>query len=159
VLATIRIDVQFKPLVPAGAVGSSDVATQYVVAQNAPLQIDNHTDRRLLYSTAMVQEMAVCQCGTQSEPTVDQPLITSVGTSGMDTAWIQMIVANPVGAQIYYTIDNTDPVPGAPNTTLFGLNNDNVPIPMAQLPVIVKAIGVRPGYGNSPVASLSVTHP
>jgi hypothetical protein len=62
-------------------------------------------------------------------------------------------VANPAGAQIYYTTDGTTPVPGAANTTLFGANDDNIPLDVSSLPKTVTAIGVSPGYQDSAPAS------
>ena len=62
VLATIRIDLQIKPVAPQPGVSARVLATNYVPAQNSPLQIDNLTDRRLLYSTANLQQMALCEC-------------------------------------------------------------------------------------------------
>jgi Chitobiase/beta-hexosaminidase C-terminal domain len=137
VLATIRIDPSRK--------------------QNEPVQIDSVTDRRLLYSTAGLQTMALCQCGQVQEPQVDTPMITSLGTGGNNEVWVQVTVAAPAGAQIYYTTDGNDPSVGAGNTTLFGANNDNVPINQDTLPVTVKAIGVHPSYRDSAVASQVIT--
>lgn len=155
ILATIRMETQFKP---NPGISDAQLAAQYMVAVNSPLKIDNLTDRRLLYSTAMLQTMALCNCtGTQPQQQVATPVITDLGTGpgpgGTDPVWVQVTVASPAGAQIYYTTDGTDPVPGAANTTLFGSNNDNIMLDRSTLPVTINAIGVAPGYQDSAVAS------
>jgi hypothetical protein len=161
ILATIRLETKF---VPNPGISDAALAAQYLVAQNSPMQIDNLTDRHLLYSTANLQTMALCNCGTQPEQVVDTPVITDLGTgpqlpSGITPVYVEVTVANPAGAQIYYTIDGTNPVPGAANTTLFGANNDNIALNEATLPVTVTAIGVYPGYQDSAVASQVINPP
>ncbi|MBJ7601423.1 chitobiase/beta-hexosaminidase C-terminal domain-containing protein [Candidatus Nephthysia bennettiae] len=153
VLATIRIDTQFRPAPPPRGVSEQTLTTQYLVAQNAPLRIDNLSDRRLLYSTEMLQAMALCQCGPQRLPVVDTPVINDLGTGGNDQVWVEITVANPAGSQIYYTTDQSDPSPTSPSSTLFGANNDNIPLSVGALPVTIKAIGVHPGYQDSAIAS------
>lgn len=154
VLATIRLETHF---VPDPNISDTTLAAQYLIAQNSPMRIDNLTDRRLLYSTTNLQTMALCNCGTQPAPppaqVVDTPVIDNLGTGGNNLEWVEVTVANPAGAQIYYTTDGSDPVPGAANTTLFGANNDNIPLDQSSLPLTVKAIGVFPGYQDSAVAS------
>ena len=49
--------------------------------------------------------------------------------------------------------DGSDPSATNRNATLFGANNDNMPISQDALPVTFKAIGVPPGYQDSAVAS------
>jgi hypothetical protein len=61
VLATIRLETNYQSVVPP-SVNPQTLTTQYMTAVNAPVQIDNLTDRKLLYSTRMVQTMAICQC-------------------------------------------------------------------------------------------------
>jgi hypothetical protein len=164
VLATIRLQTTF---VPDPNISDSALAAQYLVAQNAPMQIDNLTDRRLLYSTTDLQTMALCNCGAGTHPgtqlmkVVDTPVIQDLGTgpgpNQTSPEWVEITVANPAGAQIYYTTDGTDPSPGAANTTLFGANHDNIPLDPASLPVTVKAIGVFAGYNDSAIASQVIT--
>jgi hypothetical protein len=160
VLATIRLETQFTP---NPNISDTALAAQYLVAQNAPMQIDN-TSRRLLYSTANLQAMAMCNCsGTQPLPQVATPVISDLGTgpgpNETSPVWVEVTVASPAGAQIYYTTDGTDPVPGAAGTTLFGANNDNIPLDPATLPLTVKAVGVSPGYQDSSVASQVIPRP
>ena len=156
VLATIRISPDKLP--QTTNLTKSEIVTHYLTPGNSPLDIDNTTDRRLLYSTAMLQTMAMCNCG--QEPQVDTPVITNVGTSGSNPpTWIEVTVAEPVGAQIYYTIDGSDPSATNPNASLFGANHNNVPLQNDQLPVTFKAIGVHPGYNNSAIASLLIPQP
>lgn len=153
VLATIRLETQF---VPNPNISDATLAAQYLVADNVPMKIDNLTDRRLLYSTANLQTMALCNCGTGTAPlpVVDTPVITDLGTGPLgdqSPVWVQITVANPAGAQIYYTTDGSDPAPGGGTSTLFGANHDN--IPLFTLPTTVKAIGVFAGYQDSAIAS------
>jgi len=162
VLATIRLHTQF---VPNPNITDVALAAQYLVAENSPMRIDNLTDRRLLYSTANLQTMAQCNCGsTQPAQVVDTPVINDLGTGpqlpdGTTPVYVEITVANPAGAQIYYTTDGTNPVPGAANTTLFGANHDNIPLDESTLPKTVTAIGVFAGYQDSAVASLVITAP
>jgi hypothetical protein len=156
VLATIRLETKF---VPNPKISDAALAAQYLVADTAPVRIDNLTDRRLLYSTANLQTMALCNCGGSPPPqVVDTPVITDLGTGpqladGGTPVYVEVTVANPAGAQIYYTTDGTTPVPGAANTTLFGANDDNIPLDVSSLPKTVTAIGVSPGYQDSAPAS------
>jgi hypothetical protein len=79
VLATIRLETKF---MPSPAITDEALAAQYLTAQNSPMTIDNLTDRRLLYSTANLQTMALCNCGkkTTAAPAVDTPVVTDPGT-------------------------------------------------------------------------------
>jgi hypothetical protein len=157
VLATIRLETTF---VPDPNISDSALAAQYLVAQNSPMQIDNLTDRRLLYSTTNLQTMALCNCGTQPTPppmqVVDTPVITDLGTGSgpgnTNPVYVEITVANPAGAQIYYTTDGSDPSPGGATSTLFGENHDNIPLDPASLPLTVKAVGVFGGYQDSAIA-------
>lgn len=132
------------------------LATVTIAPQSATFSVDMATHRRLLYSTANLQTMALCQCAP-AEPQVGPPVITSLGTGPDATFWVQITDTSPQGTQIYYTIDGSDPVVGAANTTLFGANNDNIGLLTSQLPVTVKAIGVFPGYRDSDVVSKDIT--
>ncbi|HEV2953952.1 MAG TPA: chitobiase/beta-hexosaminidase C-terminal domain-containing protein, partial [Candidatus Dormibacteraeota bacterium] len=164
VLATIRLETQF---VPNPNISDANLAAQYLVGYNSPMQIDNLTDRRLLYSTANLQTMALCNCapGTQTVTQVDTPVINDLGTGPTpgtgtgNTVWVEVTVANPAGAQIYYTIDGTDPSAGGATSTLFGANHDNIPIDTSTLPLTLKAIGVFPGYQDSAIASQVIPVP
>ena len=164
VLATIRLETQF---VPNPNISDATLAAQYLVAENAPMKIDNLTDRPLLYSTANLQTMALCNCGGGTAPTqvVDTPVISDLGTgplggtgpnASQNYVWVQITVANPAGAQIYYTTDGSDPTAGGGTSTLFGANNDNIQLDPSSLPLTVKAIGVFAGYQDSAIASQEI---
>jgi hypothetical protein len=96
------------------------------------------------------------------QPQVATPEINDLGTGGTDPAtneaivYVEVKVADPVDAQIYYTTDGSDPAPNSPSSTLFGANHDNIPILSSALPLTVKAIGVHPGYRDSQIASLVI---
>jgi hypothetical protein len=62
VLATIRIRTDYEPLPLPQSVDTRALGAHYMVAKNAPLQIDNLTDRKLLYSTEMLQQLGWCNC-------------------------------------------------------------------------------------------------
>jgi hypothetical protein len=151
VLATIRLETQF---VPNPNITDVALAAQYLVAENSPMQIDNLTDRRLLYSTANLQTMALCNCGTDSKSAqvVDTPVITVKNASFSAGVDVEVTVANPAGAQIYYTTDGSHPQQGVPGTTLLGANGE-ISLNPSSLPVTMQAIGVFPGYQDSAVAS------
>ncbi len=155
VLATISISADNLP--PPGTLTKSQIVTHYLAGSDSPLQIDTTTDRRLLYSTAMLQTMAMCQCGPEQQ--VATPAINDLGTGGNNLVWVEVTVASPVGAQIYYTIDGSAPSATNPNATLFGANDDNAPISQDALPVTFKAIGVAPGYQDSEIASQVIALP
>ena len=155
VLATIRLETKY---VPNPNISDANLAAQYLVGVNSPMQIDTTTDRPLLYSTANLQTMALCNCGgtIPTEPQVATPVITNLGTGPdgkVTVVYVEVTVASPSGAQIYYTTDGSDPSPGAPGTTIFGANNDNIPLDPNALPVTVKAVGVFAGYQDSAIAS------
>lgn len=130
VLATIRLETTYKPILPPN-VSPATLAVDYMVAVNAPVQIDNLTDRHTLYSSAMLQPVAAT------------PLITLVGTFT-----VQITDATP-SASIYYTIDGTDP---STSSTLYGGEFGAAGGPQ----YIVKAIAVASGYQNSSIASTVV---
>jgi len=62
VLATIRIRRDHEPLPLPPSVDVRALSAHYTVAKNAPLQIDNLADRKLLYSTEMLQQLEWCMC-------------------------------------------------------------------------------------------------
>jgi hypothetical protein len=91
------------------------------------------------------------------EPQVATPEINDLGTGPGPTdaavVYVEVKVADPLDAQIYYTTDGSDPSADSPSSTLFGANHDNIPILVSDLPVTVKAIAVQPGYRDSQIAS------
>jgi hypothetical protein len=110
-------------------------------------------DRKLLYSTAMVQELALCACGPVPLPTpkVATPVITPA--SGTYVVWdlgVSMTVTT-ANATIFYTIDGTDPTTASNRYT--GPFNVRKPIPPPHPPpTTVKARGVLAGFDDSDVA-------
>ncbi len=99
------------------------------------------------------------------EPQVATPQINDLGTGNTDPTtgdqivYVDVKVADPVDAQIYYTTDGSDPSPDSPSSTLFGANHDNIAILASNLPLTVKAIGVHPGYRDSQIASQVIPKP
>lgn len=155
VLATIRIETRFQPMLPA-SVNPASLGTQYMTAVNAPLQIDNLTDRRLLYSTAMVQTMAICECAPATDPptiNVDGTGSGTTGTGVQGTGVLVDILPTTPGSQLYYTVDSTDPT-----TSSIPYQGEFVYInfPAGGQDGTVKAIAVAPGRRPSSVAVASV---
>jgi hypothetical protein len=73
VLATIRINLNYQ------AANSRALTAANLAAQTAAVQIDNLSDRRLLYGAAMLQQMALCQCGQpgkKSQVTPARPVVS-----------------------------------------------------------------------------------
>lgn len=119
------------------------------------ISIDELRDRQLLYSTAMLQQMAWCQCGHQAPPPVVPTVATPVimppsGSFQLDEAPQVTITDATPGASIHYTLDESEPSSGS---TLFtgpftqGFVNEQH--------VTVKAIAVKQGYHDSGVASVT----
>jgi hypothetical protein len=150
VLATIRIRTDYTPLPLPASVDTSTLGAHYLIAQNAPLQIDNLTDRRLLYSTTMLQTLEWCQC-RGDQPTAATPVIRPEdSTASEDSVLVDISDATP-GATLYYTLDGTDPdasslVYFAP----FELSTDHFDNGAT---VTVKAVAVASGYQDSAVGS------
>ncbi len=127
-----------------------------LAASPAPqISIDELRDRRLLYGTAMLQQMAWCQCGHHDPPpevpTVDTPVIMPAsGFFQLDEAPQVTITDSTPGASIHYTVDESEPTSGSslytgPFTQGF-VNEQHV---------TVKAIAVKQGYNDSDVASVT----
>jgi hypothetical protein len=109
-------------------------------------------DRRLLYSTAMLQQMALCECAPAPtpppKPTVATPVIIP-GTGDFPTGVnVSMSDATP-GATIFYTLDGTEPTTASSQYAAPFV----VPFGSPQVPTIVKAKGVLTGFNDSAVAT------
>jgi hypothetical protein len=150
VLATVRISTDYVPTPLPGSVDASALAAKYMVAKNAPLQVDDLTDRKLLYSTAMLQMMALCQCGGE-QPTAATPLIRPEDSTTVEDSVLVDISDSTPGAALYYTIDDTDP--DSSSTPYVGSIELTVGHFANNATVTVKAIAVAPGYHDSGVAS------
>lgn len=137
------------------------ILTDFTVSADCSIaSIDCLAHRRFVATNAYFYFQCSVPTGTVGTVnTVATPAITGLGTAPDDTTWVQITVDNPVDAQIYYTTDGSDPSPTSAASTLFGANNDNIPVPYASLPLTVKAIGVRAGWQNSAIASAVITHP
>jgi hypothetical protein len=141
ILATIQIK----------ANGVQDHAAVLVPTVAAAIQIDELSDRRLLYSTAMLQQMAHCQCQevtppvAADAPTVETPVISPDNGGFADSVLVSISDATP-GASIYYTTHGSDP-----NRQSI-LYSDSVSLPLDG-ELVVKAIAVKAGYLDSAIAS------
>ncbi len=116
-------------------------------------------DRRLLYSTAMLQQMALCQCAPaptptpSPKPTVATPVINP-GTDSFASKVTNVSISDATpGATIFYTLDGTEPTTASKQYTgLF-----DVPFGNLQVPTLVKAKGVLAGYNDSAMATAAYT--
>jgi hypothetical protein len=130
-----------------GCVVLAAIQINPTATENAVL-IDTLTDRRLLYTSAMVQMMALCSCSQL--PPLDPPTITQDGT-GNNLGTLVEISAQP-GATIHYAIGGGDPDTTSPvytgelEITTF-VNGQQT----------VKALAVAPGHSPSPIASAVIT--
>lgn len=110
--------------------------------------IDELKDRRLLYSTAMLQMMAHCQCGGDL-PRAATPVIQL--DSREESVFVSIYDSTPGGASIYYTIDGSDP------TEASNAYTGTFELTVAKnATVTVKAIAVAPGYRDSAIASADI---
>lgn len=113
----------------------------------------DHGDRRLLYSAAMLREMAICNCATQL-PVCATPVINDAGTAQDGVGEMVDITDSTPNSTIYYTVGGAVPDPTNPaqkysgdfEVSTFDLNG------MAT----IKAIAVAPGYQQSQMASLQI---
>jgi Chitobiase/beta-hexosaminidase C-terminal domain len=121
----------------------SDSAT---VIANA--NVDNLSNRRVLYSTTQIQG-AVCACSGQ---TIPAPTITPPsGTFGFPTPPLVTIAESLAGAQIRYTLDGSDPTPASAIYTVpFKIDPGN----SGGITVTVKARAYS-GDKSSPVTSVA----
>ncbi len=136
----------------------SSVDTTLIVDNISP------ADRRLLYSAAMLREMAICNCGPQPAPqppapqppmqTVEPPVIEP--PTGIYAAAITVTITDATPqAQIYYTTSGDDPTPGGPTTNLYG-----APFPLwtqFASTVTVKAKATKANFNDSPIRSVDYT--
>src|SRR5204863_8269102 len=81
-------------------------------------------DRRLLYSAAMLQQLALCSCGPGPTPTPTPPPRQTVATPVIDPATTETlgdldvtITDGTPGATILYTTDGTEPTAAASRYT------------------------------------------
>jgi hypothetical protein len=123
VLATSRLETKF---FPNPAITDAALAAQYLVAENSPMNIDNLTDRRLLYSTANLQTMALCNCGT-STPVANVLQVVRVilgrAASPDDPAPTVLSSLDPPATNWLYSAYKT--LPNALDVTLPGATLDN----------------------------------
>jgi hypothetical protein len=155
-LATITIRPDQKTVYPVdqqpatGLAVRADVTAYQDPWSYTPMQIDNVTCRKLLYSTEMLQTMAWCQCGHE-QPIAATPTIAPEDSTASEDSVLVDISSTTPNATLYYTIDGTDPdtssfvASGAVELTTDHFANDAT--------VTVKAIAVAPGYQDSAIGS------
>lgn len=145
VLATIRIRTDVK------TIGNDQpAANPYLNQWAAPLAVDSLTDRKLLYSTAMLQMLELCQCGGGQRATAATPVIQPESSTASEDSVLVDITDATAGASIYYTIDGTDP--DTSSTLYTGTIELTVDHFANNQTVTVKAIASASGYQDSAVA-------
>ena len=161
VLATIRIRGHTPSQLPAGSDVYQVNSGYEVNPYTAPMVIDNLTDRKLLYSTAMLQTMAMCQCGDDAST----PVLTQVATPvivGTLAPQTQTMVVSITDAQadavIHYTTDLSDPTADSATYTGQPLNFTRSAFASGKQ-VTVKAIATATGYQDSEIATYEVPKP
>jgi hypothetical protein len=134
-------------------------------AASTPLQPGDISlaDRHLLYSTAMVQQLALCACPTPTPtpspspspspsptppPTVATPVITPATGEQFSIVSVTISDATP-GAIIFYTTDGTQPTAASSRYT----GPFNVQGPLSPAKVTVMAKGILAGWNDSAVAT------
>lgn len=118
--------------------------------------------RQLLYSAAMLREMAVCACGhlgpTPAPPPAKRklpPPTIDPGTSSY-AADVAASMADPVaGTEVWYTTDGSDPQAGSGTASRYP--GSPVTVPFAFNPTTVKARAYKPNYEASDVTSVLYT--
>jgi len=163
VLARIRLRSHYTPgeLPPSSSMytRTGPSAVEYSLdPDNAPVQIDNHSDRKLLYSTSMLQTMAICQCGGERPTTPKAPPPTfAAERSGERVMTVTISDALPQ-ATIHYTTDLSEPTTASQVYGGTPLNFTVTAFSQGKSPT-VKAIATAPGYTDSDVATFVVPKP
>jgi len=121
------------------------------------LLVDNISlaDRRLLYSAAMLREMAICNC-TPQLPVCATPLISDAGTAADGEGEMVDITCATPNSTIYYTVDGSIPNPTTAQKYAGDFEVTNWDRSMM---ATINAIAVAPGYQQSPMNSIQVRHP
>jgi hypothetical protein len=115
-------------------------------------------DRRLLYSAAMLQQLALCSCGPgptptpPPPPTVATPVIYPASTETLGDLDVTITDDTP-GATILFTTDGTEPTAAANHYT----GPFTVPLSAASPSITVKAKAILAGWNDSAVASATYT--
>jgi len=146
VLATITIRPDEHIVDPA-----ADVKLVNAGLYTSPMQIDNLTDRKLLYSTEMLQTMAWCECRGGDLPVAATPTIKPEDSTASEDSVLVDISSTTPGATLYYTIDGTDPDESSLVAT--GAVELTVDHFQGGATVTVKAIAAASGYQDSAIGS------
>jgi hypothetical protein len=147
VLATVRLRGQITP-------GTTPSGAEYLLNPGtAPMAIDNLTHRKMLYSTAMLQSMAMCQCGGQT-PVANQVPAPTFVTDHVEHTTMVTIQDAMSQATIHYTVDGSEPTTASPvyHQALEFAGTASTP---GTVPT-VKAFATAPGCTDSDVATFVV---